>query len=135
MPLDGSSLAECVLPHCFALAEAVGSRISLIRVLERSRHFNRKDSVDAMGWYLSRQEASAYLENLADQFRKANLETNCEVLEGDAAQRALEFATSEKADLVVLSSHGLSGMGAWTVLTASSGRRRRSNISIFYIHT
>lgn len=133
LPLDGSILAECVLPHCFALAKAVGARISLIRVLERSSHFNRKDSVDAMGWFLARQEASAYLKNLTDQFRMANLDTNYQILEGEAAQRTLEFVTREKVDLVILSSHGLGGLGTWTMSSVAQKIALSAHISTMII--
>ena len=35
IPLDGSRLAECVLPHGVALAQAFGARVTLLQALER----------------------------------------------------------------------------------------------------
>jgi len=35
VPLDGSPLAECVLPHAVAIARAFESQVTLLRVLER----------------------------------------------------------------------------------------------------
>jgi nucleotide-binding universal stress UspA family protein len=36
VPLDGSSLSECVLPHVAALARISGAAITLLQVLEKA---------------------------------------------------------------------------------------------------
>ena len=51
VPLDGSPLAECALPWAVAVAQALGARMTLLRVLERpaissgtSHHIARRGS-------------------------------------------------------------------------------------------
>ena len=46
VPLDGSELAECVLPHVMAIAPVTGARITLIQVLERASYRNGNTPID-----------------------------------------------------------------------------------------
>ncbi|MBU0703591.1 MAG: universal stress protein, partial [Chloroflexi bacterium] len=48
VPLDGSSLAECVLPHVVAIARALGARVTLMQVLERAESQGPTHLVDPL---------------------------------------------------------------------------------------
>jgi nucleotide-binding universal stress UspA family protein len=56
IPLDGSPLAECVLPHGVALARALDARVTLLNVLGR-RAAGPTRSVDPLDWQIRRAEA------------------------------------------------------------------------------
>lgn len=58
VPLDGSVLATRVLPHVLALAQALGSNLTLLRVLEGEAAL---DGVMPTNWQLHKAEAHAYL--------------------------------------------------------------------------
>lgn len=114
VPLDGSALAECVLPHTVALSQALGGRITLLRVAE-SREASTP-TVDAFDWHIQKAEASAYLETISARIqREAGLEAQTVVQEGRAAESILKFAAGENVDLIVLSSHGRSGLSRWNI--------------------
>ena len=115
VPLDGSSLAECVLPHAAAVAQAFGARVTLVRVLERTRTAGRTGPVDLLDWQISKREAGAYLDGLTNRLRDAGLRTESAVLEGPAAERIVEFVGGHDVNLIVLSSHGRSGLSIWNV--------------------
>ena len=115
VPLDGSSLAECVLPHVVAMAEAFGSRVTLLRVLERN-HGNRLTAfVDAWDWHARRAEAQAYLSGVSSRLLEAGLKVESVLLEGRAAEDIIRFAHEQQAKLIVLSSHGRGGLSEWNV--------------------
>jgi nucleotide-binding universal stress UspA family protein len=111
-PLDGSRLAECVLPHLMAVARACGSRITLLRVLERA---DASQGIDLVDWHIRKAETEAYLRGVAAEWQDAGVTMERAVLEGDAEGRILEFARDNGADLIVLSSHGRSGLTGWNV--------------------
>ncbi len=111
-PLDGSRLAECVLPHLEAVARACGSRITLLRVLERAEASRGIDLVD---WHIRKVETEAYLDSVAAHWQDTGLSVEKAVLEGDAEVRILEFAQNNGGDLIVLSSHGRGGLTGWNV--------------------
>ena len=81
IPLDGSSLAECVLPHGLSLAKAVGAKVTLLQVVEQSVTGGRTRSVDPMEWHFSKAEAEAYLAEVAERLRAAGLPTEQVLLE------------------------------------------------------
>lgn len=117
-PLDGSQLAECVLPHLVALADAENSRVSLVRALDfADESIMGGQPVDPLNWRISRAEAEGYLEQIATQLRAEPKLMNIEfsVLEGQPAQNVIDNARKNGADLILLSSHGKSGVSRWNV--------------------
>ena len=115
VPLDGSSLAECVLPHTVAVAQAFGAQVTLLRVLERTRTASRTRPVDPLDWHISKAEAGAYLDGVTARLQKANLRTENTLLEGQTAECIIEFAHGHDVNLIILSSHGRSGLSRWNV--------------------
>lgn len=114
VPLDGSALAECVLPHTVAMSQALGGRVTLLRVAESGGA--PTPIVDAFGWHIYKAEASAYLENISARLqRESGLEAQTVVQEGRAAESILKFAAAENVDLIILSSHGRSGLSRWNI--------------------
>ncbi len=115
VPLDGSPLAECVLPHAVALSRALDTQVTLLRVLERPRAADPTRSVDPLGWHIRKAEAETYLGGVAARLRKAGLRTKRILLEGQAAERIIEFAHNQNVSLILLGSHGRSGLSGWNV--------------------
>ena len=115
VPLDGSSLAECVLPHTVALAQAFGARVTLLRVLGRTQAADRTQAIDPLDWHIRKAEAGSYLDEVVARLQKANLRAKKAIVEGQVAERIMEFARNQEASLVILSSHGRSGLSGWNV--------------------
>lgn len=114
IPLDGSRLAECVLPHGVALGRAFGARVTLLQVLER-RAVGTTRSVDPLGWQIRRAEAGAYLDGAVARLKEVGLQAERILLEGRAAEQIVKFARSNEIELIVLSSHGRSGLSEWNI--------------------
>ena len=115
VPLDGSSLAECVLPHAMAVAQAFDAQVTLLRVLERPRGSSLTQAIDPLEWQLIKTEAEAYLNGVATRLQEFGLKTQKTLREGRAAEHIIEFASRNEIDLIVLSSHGQSGLSGWNV--------------------
>jgi nucleotide-binding universal stress UspA family protein len=60
VPLDGSLLAECVLPHTIAFARVFKAEVTLLRVLASPQ---AGTPVDAFDWQMDKAEAQAYLDS------------------------------------------------------------------------
>jgi nucleotide-binding universal stress UspA family protein len=133
LPLDGSSLAECVLPHAVALANIFDARCTLLRVLQSANSGEQNQPVDPLEWRMNKAEAEAYLQEIAKRLRTAGLETERVILEGQAAQRIVEFAQSNKIDLIVLSSHGQTGLSRWNVSGVVHKIIQRAKLSIMIV--
>ena len=115
VPLDGSALAEVVLPHLAAIARTGQPRIFLIRVLDPAGQATRPVSVDPFDWQIRKAEAETYLHGLVARLEEAGLQAVPEVREGRAAETVIEFAREVGAGLILMSSHGQSGISGWNV--------------------
>jgi nucleotide-binding universal stress UspA family protein len=115
VPLDGSSLAESALPHTAAVARAFGARVTLVHVLERLSALHARQTVDPLDWQLKKTEADLYLSRIYSELQHHDLEVEQVLLEGNTAERILEYVHSSDIDLIVLSSHGQSGPSSWNV--------------------
>ncbi len=133
IPLDGSSLAECVLPHGLAMAGALGARATVLQVVEQSKAAGRTRAIDPLEWHYSEAQAGAYLQEVGERLRQAGLPTAQALLQGDAAERVIDHALAEGADLILLSSHGRSGLSGWNVSSVVQKILARAYISVLLI--
>jgi nucleotide-binding universal stress UspA family protein len=104
-----------VLPHVVALWKAFDARVTLLRVLGRSLAGRRDGFVDPLDWHITEAAAGAYLEGVAGRLADAGLSTEQALLTGKAAEKVVAFAHDDDVDLIVLSSHGKSGLSGWNV--------------------
>jgi nucleotide-binding universal stress UspA family protein len=111
--LDGSSLSEASLPHARYVADAFGSRITLLHVMPSLDEEQRPSRPDALGWEISRREAEQYLMGirvaLEQQGRRAE-PAAIELTQGRPAERIVTIARELDADLLVLATHGEGGL-------------------------
>lgn len=134
IPLDGSLLAERAIPHAMQFARIFGSNIVLLRVLNPISFHENPDAVDPLKWQIRKAEADMYMKGITDRLCK-ELDTDspprknqkiddldeCKprveyfILEGKTAENIINFAHSENIDLLVISSHGSSGLSRWNI--------------------
>jgi nucleotide-binding universal stress UspA family protein len=111
VPLDGSRLAECVLPHGVALARTFQSRLTVAHALAAGQ----ARSVDPLGWQMRKKESESYLGEVVERLSGLGLHVGKVLLEGSPAKRVIEFARESGVDLIVVSSHGRSGLSEWNI--------------------
>lgn len=111
--LDGSPLSQRVLPHTRSLAHAFAADVTLLHVLEPQ---NKPDTgpLDTVEWHLRKIEAQSFL-NAVSREEDQTLQPGTLLLEGNAANRIIEYIEKSRPDLVVLSSHGENGLSPWNV--------------------
>ncbi len=111
--LDGSPLAESVVPHMQALAAAFQSEVTLLHVLERETAVSFAQ-LDPINWQMRKVEVQAYLNKAAQQWPTGQ-DVRTVLLEGTAVDRINEYIQETDPDLILLSSHGHSGLKPWNV--------------------
>lgn len=115
VPLDNSPLAECVLPHLLTFAQTYRSEVTLLNVLDQVPTIKSMKIIDPFECIIGKIEANAYLQEVSDRLRFAGLPVTTAVTEGRAADSIINYAQLHKVDLIVLSSHGLSGLSGWNI--------------------
>jgi nucleotide-binding universal stress UspA family protein len=111
--LDRSETAEAALPFAAHLARTDNARITLLHVLEAPPETDDIRATDAIAWDIAREGARAYLARVAGKIADLGVSPEMRVAEGTAASQIASLAAALDADLIVLSSHGEGGEGAW----------------------
>lgn len=120
IPLDGSELAEQALPRAAYLAAATGGVLHLVRVIEppaavRTQGLGAPVNVHAESIATQRQEAAAYLERMRERLERDGGTVQTRLLDGYTAAVLIDYVREATIDLVVLTTHGRSGLTRWAL--------------------
>lgn len=129
LPLDGSELADCVLPHTAAIALAMQAKVSFLHVLET----DKDHPASPLDWQLRKMEAQMHLQEVEASWQQLGLASEAILLEGKAADRIIEYAQQSDIDLVVVSSHGRSGLTGWTISSVGQKVIHRVHKSVMLV--
>ena len=119
-PLDGSEFAECILEH----VKTIGSgcrvpEVVLLRVVEPLSAETVSALATAGNNYLrealldSKNEAQAYLDQKKEELEKDGLSVQTAAVDGDPATEILDYVKNNGVDLILISTHGKSGIARW----------------------
>ena len=133
VPLDRSPLAECVLPHAIAIARAFDSQVTLLHVMETPREARWRRAMDPLNWQIRKAEATAYLNEVDLRLRTTGLLTETHLLEGSAAEQVLGFSDTHAPQLIILSSHGQSGLSEWGASSVVQKIAQRARTSVMIV--
>ena len=128
VPLDGSPLAAEALPHAAALARQSQAEITLLRVVPSmiSDEYLSSEPLPPEPKNLEQQqckrvdEALASLEEPMATLKFQELAVKTVVQVGYAADRIVEYAAAHGCDLIVMSTHGRTGLQRWLLGSVAS---------------
>ena len=129
VPLDGSKLAEAALPHAESLAARYGAELLLLSVVTtpaidtgRGREGPKlfQAEIDTRV-----QEAEDYLKQLRGSLRARNIAAKTAVKFEPVVRSIAETAAEAAVDLVVIASHGRSGLGRFFFGSVAAGLLNR----------
>lgn len=134
VPLDGSELAECVLPHVKAIAAGNGTRkVVLLRIVE-PLPAGTPPAVDfEVVQKVGVKAAEEYLARVRARLSKEGLSVETKVLTGRPAETIADFVQREKVDLMALATHGRSGIGRWVFGSVADRLVHSSSVPILLI--
>nr|BBH87168.1 universal stress protein UspA [Thermosporothrix sp. COM3] len=135
IPLDGSERAETVLPIVGALARFSGAEVIAARVIPSASNYTWAvgQEMILLGDYIRREqdEAEEYLNSLAEKQRDMRFSTR--LAQGDSARQILDVANEEQCDLIVLCSHGATGVERWLMGSVAHHVSRHSTIPVLML--
>jgi nucleotide-binding universal stress UspA family protein len=136
VPLDGSAFAETALPHASALAAKFDCKITLVKVFETPHVYQ---SAVEQGVLMDIHEAavkdaSDYLEAQKVKLAAEGLSVEVDFIEGgNVAAMILEAIEESGADLVVMSTHGRSGLDRWRFGSVAERVARHASVPVVLI--
>ncbi|HEV2237187.1 MAG TPA: universal stress protein [Ktedonobacterales bacterium] len=119
VPLDGSPRAELALPVAARLARASGGMVMLTQIVQALAEFE-VGAIAPTTWApaarpMERKDASVYLHKVAASESLEGVTTETGVYAGPVAAMLLLAARTRGADLIVMTTRGLSGFTRWAL--------------------
>jgi len=140
VPLDGSQIAECVIPHIEAIARKSSSKVELVTVIEPLEIPTRGQiaisddeikKIDSEG----KKEANKYLSQVSERLIKSGIKTDTVILSGKAADRLTRYAVNNDIDLIIMATHGRSGISKLFWGSVAEKILRATEIPVLLIKT
>lgn len=137
-PLDGSPLAETALPYVEALAQRMSLEVMLVRVLKLggiySAYISGYPYPNATELEAEIQaDATHYLRTISETLKSRGLKVGWRLLKGAPAPSIVDLAHKEPQDLIVLSTHGRSGLTRWVIGSVADAIIRTSGDPVLVI--
>ena len=146
VPLDGSDLAECVLPHVekFITSKQVKIVVFLRVVEPESTRFDdtavlsgktRDRIIEGARLIEERRksDAAAYLGDVASRMKNNGVEIETEVLVGRVADSLADYTETNDIDLIIIATHGRSGISRWVRGSVADRVLRFSRIPVLIV--
>jgi nucleotide-binding universal stress UspA family protein len=136
VPLDGSQLAEAVLPHAEALAKSEGAEIVLLSVpVTPSLEFlSRSPGLANKVIKETEIETESYLDLEVAKLQKDGIKVTSIMREGPIPDMILKVADEIHADVIAMSTHGRSGVQRWLMGSVADRVVHHSHIPVMLIH-
>ena len=144
VPLDGSDLAERVLPMAAAISAKVGGKLILIHAVESvaqrmvtapsvfeapsaaATNFDlMQQAVDA-----EKETTKAYLSSVKSRYAGQVADIEAVIIDGDAAHSIVGYARQINADLIAMSTHGRGGLGRLVFGSVADAILRSSRVPV-----
>ena len=111
VPVDFSEHADQALTYAMELASKLGARLTLLHVIQRPMPGAGGMGV-ALETYFQQVElmAGETMEDQARCAREAGLECEVAIVQGVPFQQIVDLATTKQADLIVMGTHGRTGL-------------------------
>ena len=136
VPLDGSELAKKALDHAEELAKTYGAEIILIQVIPLMPIYGALEFVTPVIVDEKQKEAAEMdLDKLAEEMKTRGHKVTAIVRVGQqVAAEIIDFAKESGVDLIVMCTHGYSGITLWALGSVARKVLTRAETPILLIH-
>jgi nucleotide-binding universal stress UspA family protein len=130
VPVDGSALAERAVPYAEALARAAGARIIALQVPVTNAAVRAGEATMEVR---SAGPEAEYLQDLQRRLVGRGLEVETAIVAGTPAQVIVQEARAREVDLLVLATHGRSGLGRWRYGSVAEDVLRQADVPLLLV--
>ena len=136
VPLDGSTLAEQILPLVASLASRLSATVNLVYVLTPLTYAQKEIMQPGLPWWDEDIAiANGYLTGAEEQLRNAGLSVGSEiVLSENVATAILDYGQRMRADLIAIATNGAGGMSRLLFGGVADEITRKSGVSLLVFH-
>jgi nucleotide-binding universal stress UspA family protein len=133
--IDGSESSKVVLDNVMARPWPAGTEIKVLNVLEPPSHLMGRQMAGAdpefeMVWKAIQDQGMDLVTKAAARLRGAGLNASTLLKEGDPKSQIIDAAQDEKADMIILGSHGHTGLRRFLIGGVSEAVVRHAHCSV-----
>ncbi len=146
VPLDGSELAECVLPHVEAFISGCQvKQIVFVRVIDptpltvKGSYVTSKDDLEKLEASSKKIEenrkssAAEYLKQVVSRMKSDGVELTTDVMVGKPADALVDYTEENNVDLILIATHGRSGVSRWVRGSIAERILRASKVPVLMV--
>lgn len=139
-PLDGSELAECSLEHVKAIATGCSvPEVVLLRVIEPLSAATIASLAEAGGSWVTqaedenRNQTKDYIAKMVSKLKREGIAVQAATPYGRADEEILKYSEKNGVDLIIMSTHGRSGISRWAFGSVSDRVVRHSMAPVLIV--
>ena len=146
VPLDGSELAECVLPQVETFITGCQvSTLVFVRVIEpaaltyRGAYVTSKEDLEKIETNTKRDEeerksrAVEYLKGVVSRLKQDGVKYQTEVIFGKVAESLVDYVEANGVDMIIIATHGRSGVSRWVRGSIADRILRASRVPVLMV--
>ena len=139
VPLDGSEVAECVLPHVEGFIKGYHvTNVVLVRVVGPPAAFHYGEVTISPEIYeetesARKSAAKDYLDQIKNRLKHEGTELHLEVLVGRITESLIDYAENNDIDLILIATHGRSGVTRWVRGSVADKILRSANVPVLMV--
>jgi len=139
VPLDGSPIAEQAIDCATRLASSIGARLVLAAVEPTVGDVGLAEAGVVPYWVLADHEAAVqrlnkYLKQTAARLMDMGLNVETRLAEGSPADEILRISAAEHADLIIMTTHGRSGMERLLLGSVAAKVLQNADVPVLLTH-
>jgi nucleotide-binding universal stress UspA family protein len=137
VPLDGSELAELALADAFGIAKLNQAQVTLLQVIPPIEHVFNADTaypiyIDQQ-WEYQVTLALQYLQDVCTRVECKKVTVSTRVEQGPAADTIIDYAHQHPIDLIVMATHGRSGLRRWVYGSVADKVLRGADLPVLLV--
>jgi nucleotide-binding universal stress UspA family protein len=139
VPLDGSEVAECVLPHVIAVSSGCEiGEVTLIRICEPLHLFGGIESRFSPEERQRLEDddkklSGEYLEQVTQRLKESGIIAETVVLQGNIIDKLIDYEANNDVDLTVIATHGRSGVKRMVMGSVADRFLHSSNVPVLIV--
>ena len=124
LPVDGSDLAELAVGPALEIADLFEGRVLLLRAVEPRKNADEAREIE---------EARHHLQGIAREFERKGVRTHTLVEKGEPVEEILKTLRFHQADLVVMTTHGRSGLSRLVTGSVTEEVLRKATVPLLVV--
>jgi nucleotide-binding universal stress UspA family protein len=138
--IDGSDFSQAALQSVIARPWPPDTEVKVLHVVEppsllMGREMGGYDPGFEVVWKALREQAKDLVTKAAEKLRAAKFNVSTDLVEGDPKSEIIDIAKEWQADMIVLGSHGRTGLDRFLMGSVSQGVVRHAHCSVEIIRT